>query len=135
MFRNYKYKIEKGLGYPSTDYVTLVYDEVVAAKEKIQSWVETIPADYEIKDLVEAIQKLPVPQRAVIACGEIIYTNGYQFQMPSTKEVMEYDVSEIDSSDRSGVEFTVIRELSSATDNGYYQESAITKINTGRFRR
>ena len=118
----------------------LTYEEAINAKEKVSKWAEkTIQSNWETRDLVEQIQKIGIPERVVIATGNFVSSKwGLQyFQMPSTREVMEYDLSNIDGETiTNGVQFTVCeRGNNNWTDLGFYTEEITRKIHTGNYKK
>lgn len=118
----------------------LTYEEAINAKEKVSKWAEkTIQSNWETRDLVEQIQKIGIPERVVIATGKFVSSKwGLQyFQMPSTREVMEYDLSNIDGETiTNGVQFTVCeRGNNNWTDLGFYTEEITRKIHTGNYKK
>ena len=118
----------------------LTYEEAINAKEKVSKWAEkTMQSNWETRDLVEQIQKIGIPERVVIATGKFVSSKwGLQyFQMPSTREVMEYDLSNIDGETiTNGVQFTVCeRGNNNWTDLGFYTEEITRKIHTGNYKK
>jgi len=118
----------------------LTYEEAVNAKEKVSKWAETMQSSWETRDLVEQIQKISIPERVVIATGNFVSSIrwGLQyFQMPSTREVMEYDLSNIDGETiTNGVQFTVCESGNNNwTDLGFYTEEITRKIHTGNYKK
>lgn len=117
----------------------LTYEEVVEAKKKISSWVETMQSSWENRDLVEQIQKMSIPERAVIATGCFIMSERWgleSFQMPSTKEVLAYELSSIDGEAiTNGLQFTVCESITTSTNLDFYTQEITHEIHTGNYKK
>lgn len=118
----------------------LTYEEVVKAKEKISEWIETMESSWEVRDLVDQILKMSIPERAVIATGNFTSSVRWgleNFQMPSTREVMGYDLSEIDGdSVTNGLKITICESGNNNwTDLGFYTEEITREIHTGNYKK
>lgn len=140
MFRDYAVRTinkENGVGIKWTNYY-LTYAEVTRAKERVSQWVdEVLDSSWTADQLVNAIIDLPVPQRVVLACGEFKDDrNGWQFFMPSTREVLEFEISDIDSDLlENGVVIYVTYSATSATDIGFWREEKTRRISSARYRK
>lgn len=116
---------------------TMSYDEAVAAKAAVEALdFGTVFEDEEILDFVS---ELPVNERAVIAAGSFYRTYGsycgLQFMMPATKDVMQFDLEELESDSRTGGAVVTISESTGgATQYGFCQTETTKTICTGRFK-
>lgn len=116
----------------------LTYDEVVKAKESVQKWVdEKLDSDWSYVKLANEISHLTVPERVVIACSEFADTHyGWQFFMPSTKEVMEFEISDIDSETlEGGVILYISSSVTEGAENCFFTEERTNKITMGSYRK
>ena len=119
------------------DIRTMSYEEAIAAKAAIEEIdFGTVFEDDEIVDLV---RDLPLNQRAVIAAGSFSRSygsfGGLSFGMPSTKEVLQFDLEELDNRNREKVVIIKIYEsVGNATAYGFYDTDTVRTIRTGRFK-
>lgn len=115
----------------------LTYNEVVKAKEKVQEWVDEEMQGCARSQLINSIIDMPVPQRVVIAAGEFIdQDDEWQFLMPSTKEVLEFEISDIDSEKvENGAIVYISSSAISGTDIGFFREEKTSRIVTGKYRK
>lgn len=117
----------------------LTYEEVVQAKEKVSSWVETMQSSWGDKELVEQVLTMGIPERAVIATGCFIMSERWgleSFQMPSTNEVLAYELSSIDGEAISnGLQLTVCESTNNCTNLGFYTKEVTREIHTGNYKK
>ena len=117
----------------------LTYEEVVEAKKKVSSWVETMQSSWEDKELVEQVLTMSIPERAVIATGCFIMSERWgleSFQMPSTNEVLAYELSSIDGEAiTNGLQLTVCESTNNCTNLGFYTKEVTREIHTGNYKK
>ena len=121
----------------NNDIKTMSYEEAVAAKAAVEALdFGSVFKDDEIVDLVG---ELPLNERAVIAAGSFSRSygsfGGLSFGMPSTKEVLQFDLEELDNRNRENVVIIKIYEsVGNATAYGFYDTDTMRTIRTGRFK-
>ena len=114
----------------------LKYEEVVDAKEEVSKIEWPLVDD---SDLIDFIRKLPLNQRAVISKGSFYRSygsyGGIEFMMPSTKELLDYDIQDlIDTETRKGVvEFKITESQNNATQYGFMESETTRTIRCGLF--
>lgn len=114
--------------------IKLEYEKVVEAKEKVGNINFT---EITSNELVSFISELSLEEKAVIACGCFVEDLrwGISFQMPSTHDVMDYDLERLESNDRTDcVEYDISVSEIQATDAGFYVEESNKHIYTGRYK-
>lgn len=122
---------------PSIVEVFLTDKEIRKGYLEITTWVQNLPEDWslwEIKDLIDNLYKLSPQAKAIVACGEFVYSErwGFEsFQFPSFKEVQEYNISPIDGEKYEGCEFYISETIAcDGTEYGYYGEEARRHVKT-----
>lgn len=117
----------------------LTYEEAIKAKKKVSSWVETMQSSWGDKELVEQVLTMSIPERAVIATGCFIMSERWgleSFQMPSTNEVLAYELSSIDGEAiTNGLQFTVCESNNNSTNFGFYTQEVTREIHTGNYKK
>ena len=121
----------------NTEIRTLKYEEAVAAKAAVEELDFT--SVFEDEEILDFVSELPLNQRAVIASGSFYRTYGsycgLQFMMPATKDVLQFDLEELESSSRTGGTVVTISESTGgATQYGFCQTETTKTIRTGRFK-
>ena len=88
----------------NTEVRTMKYEEAVAAKAAVEAL--DLSGVFEDKEILDFVRELPLNERAVIAAGSFYRTYGsycgLQFMMPATKEVLQFDLKELESDSRTG---------------------------------
>lgn len=113
------------------------YDEAVKAKEAVDSI--DFESVFEDDAIIELLSNLSLNERAVIASGSFNRSygsyGGLQFFMPSTKDVLQFDLENLDNDSVSnGVQYTITESQNNATDYGFYSIESERTIRTGRFK-
>ena len=113
------------------------YEEAIAAKTAIEE-LDFTPV-FEDEEILDFVSELPLNERAVIAAGSFYRTHtsyrGLQFMMPATKEVLQFDLEELESNSRTGGAIVTISESTGgATQYGFCQTETTKTIRTGRFK-
>ena len=116
---------------------TMSYKEAVEAKTAVEAL--DFSNVFEDDEIVDFVRDLPLNQRAVIASGSFYRTYGsycgLQFMMPARKEVMEFDLEELESDSRTGgIIVTIGESIGSATQYGFSQTETTKTIRRGRFK-
>ena len=117
--------------------MNMTYEEAIKAKSSVESL--DFSSVFEDEEILEFVGNLPLNERAVIAAGSFYRSYGsycgLQFMMPPTKEVLQFDLEELESSSRTGGAIITITESSnSASQYGFCQIETEKTIRTGRFK-
>ena len=120
-----------------TTIKTLTYEETVAAKAAVEAL--DFSTVFEDEEILEFVGNLPLNERAVIAVGSFYRSYGsycgLQFMMPSTKDVLQFDLEELESTSRTGGAIVTISESTgSSSQYGFCQMETEKTIRTGRFK-
>lgn len=122
---------------PSITEVFLTDKEIRKGYLEVTNWVQNLPEDWslwELKDLIDSLYQLSTQAKAIVACGEFIYSTrwGFEsFQFPSFTEVKDYDISPIDGEKYEGCEFFIQETIEcSGTEYGFYGEEARRHVKT-----
>ena len=113
------------------------YEEAIKAKSSIESL--DFGDAFEDDVILELVSNLSLNEKAAIAAGSFNRSygsyGGLQFMMPSTKDVLQFDLEDLENSSVSnGVQFTVSESQNNATDYGFYSIESVRTIRTGRFK-
>ena len=116
---------------------TMSYEETIAAKAAVEEIDFT--SVFEDEEILDFVSKLPLNQRAVIAAGSFYRTygsyRGLQFMMPATKEVLQFDLEELENNSITGGTIVTISESTGgATQYGFCNTETERTIRTGRFK-
>lgn len=116
---------------------TMTYEEAVEAKTAVEAL--DFSSVFEDDEIVDFVRDLPLNQRAVIASGSFYRTYGsycgLQFMMPATKDVLQFDLEELDNKNREHVVVVTISESTGgATAYGFHDTETVRTIRTGRFK-
>ena len=121
----------------NNDIKTMTYNENVAAKAAVEAL--DFSNVFEDEEILYFVSELPVNERAVIATGSFYRTYGsycgLQFMMPATKDVLQFDLEELESSSRTdGAIITITESTGGATQYGFCNTETTKTIRTGRFK-
>ena len=121
----------------NTEVRTMKYEEAVAAKAAVEAL--DLSGVFEDEEILDFVRELPLNERAVIAAGSFYRSYGsycgLQFMMPATKEVLQFDLEELESDSRTGGTIITISESTGgATQYGFCQTETTKTIRTGRFK-
>ena len=119
------------------DIKTMNYEETIAAKAAVEAL--DFSGVFEDEEILDFVSELPLNQRAVIAVGSFYRTYGsycgLQFMMPATKDVLQFDLEELERDSRTGGAIVTIGESTGgATQYGFCQTETTKTIRTGRFK-
>ncbi len=121
----------------NTEVKNMTYEEAVKAKTAVEAL--DFSSVFEDDEIVDFVSKLPLNQRAVIATGSFYRTYGsycgLQFMMPATKDVLQFDLEELDNDNRENVVgVTITESTGGATQYGFCNTETTKTIRTGRFK-
>ena len=115
----------------------MTYNEIVEAKEEVASIEWPLLDD---SDLIDFIRKLPLNQRAIVSKGSFYRSygsyGGIEFMMPSTKDLLDYDIQDfIDTDSRKGVvEFKITDSHNEANQLGFIESETTRTVRCGLFK-
>lgn len=121
----------------NTEVRTMSYAEAVSAKEAVEAL--DFSNVFEDNEILDFVRELPLNERAVIAAGSFYRSYGsycgLQFMMPATKDLLQFDLEELESDSRTGgVIVTIGESTGGATQYGFCQTETTKTIRTGRFK-
>ena len=133
----WRQKAESRMENTMKEIKNMSYEEAIAAKTAIEEL--DFSSVFEDNEILDFVSELPLNQRAVIASGSFYRTYGsycgLQFMMPATKDVLQFDLEELESSSRTGgIVVTISESTGGATQYGFCQTETTKTIRTGRFK-
>lgn len=134
------YKTEPMYEYGLYDGEHLAHCEIKPAKEQVKKWILGLSLKMDTKSILESIQELDAPARAVIACGQLIKDyNRWDFRMPTDRQVVDYNLQLIESpSIKNGVVLNILEKeqsvkRQSSNNDGYLYEQVTHTYTAGVF--